>query len=95
MSDIERFRAITDHLCAVYEAKNHDYGNAFSELYGELGIDYGYGKIREKVSRIKTLKDAEAKVVGEPLTDALLDCANYCILTYIEYRKSEENGSKE
>ena len=95
MSDIEKFKSITDYLCAVYEAKNHDYGNAFSEIYDELGFNYGYGKIREKVNRIKTLKDADAKVTDEPLTDALLDCANYCILTYMEYQKRKEDGGKE
>lgn len=55
-------------------------------MYDELGINYGYGKIREKVNRIKTLKDNEAQVANEPLEDALLDCANYCILTLMEYQ---------
>lgn len=77
----------------TYKRKNHDYGNAFSEMYDELGINYGYGKIREKVNRIKTLKDNEAQVANEPLEDALLDCANYCILTLMEYQKRKEHGA--
>lgn len=91
--DCKAFKAITDKISDTYKRKNHDYGNAFSEMYDELGINYGYGKIREKVNRIKTLKDNEAQVANEPLEDALLDCANYCILTLMEYQKRKEHGT--
>ena len=92
-TDADRFNEITDKMSDTYKRKNHDYGNAFSEMYDELGINYGYGKIREKVNRIKTLKDNEAQVANEPLEDALLDCANYCILTLMEYQKRKEHGT--
>ena len=92
-TDGDRFKEITDKMIDTYKCKNHDYGNAFSEMYDELGINYGYGKIREKVNRIKTLKDNEAQVANEPLEDALLDCANYCILTLMEYQKRKEHGT--
>ena len=92
-NDSDRFKVITDKMIDTYKCKNHDYGNAFSEMYDELGINYGYGKIREKVNRIKTLKDNEAQVANEPLEDALLDCANYCILTLMEYQKRKEHGT--
>ena len=93
-TDADRFNDITDKMSDTYKRKNHDYGNAFSEMYDELGINYGYGKIREKVNRIKTLKDNEAQVANEPLEDALLDCANYCILTLMEYQKRKEHGTE-
>jgi hypothetical protein len=92
-SDIEMHENILNNLHDTYIKKNRDYGNAFSEMYDELGINYGYGKIREKVNRIKTLKDNEAQVANEPLEDALLDCANYCILTLMEYQKRKEHGT--
>lgn len=92
-TDADRFKDITDKMSDIYKRKNHDYGNAFSEMYDELGINYGYGKIREKVNRIKTLKDNVAQVANEPLEDALLDCANYCILTLMEYQKRKEHGA--
>ena len=91
--DVMLFNRITGEMQETYIKKNHDYGNAFSEMYDELGINYGYGKIREKVNRIKTLKDNEAQVANEPLEDALLDCANYCILTLMEYKKRKEHGT--
>lgn len=92
-TDADRFKDITDKMSDIYKRKNHDYGNAFSEMYDELGINYGYGKIREKVNCTKTLKDNEAQVANEPLEDALLDCANYCILTLMEYQKRKEHGT--
>ena len=92
-TDADRFKEITDKMSDTYKRKNHDYGNAFSEMYDELGINYGYGKIREKVNRIKTLKDNEAQVANESLEDALLDCANYCILTLMEYQKRKKHGA--
>lgn len=91
--DVMLFNRITGEMQETYIKKNNDYGNAFSEMYDELGINYGYGKIREKVNRIKTLKDNEAQVANEPLEDALLDCANYCILTLMEYQKRKEHGT--
>lgn len=91
--DVMLFNRITGEMQETYIKKNHDYGNAFSEMYDKLGINYGYGKIREKVNRIKTLKDNEAQVANEPLEDALLDCANYCILTLMEYQKRKEHGA--
>lgn len=91
--DVMLFNRITGEMQETYIKKNHDYGNAFSEMYDELGINYGYGKIREKVNRIKTLKDNEAQVANEPLEDALIDCANYCILTLMEYQKRKKHGT--
>ena len=43
-TDADRFKEITDKMSDTYKRKNHDYGNAFSEMYDELGINYGYGK---------------------------------------------------
>jgi hypothetical protein len=90
-TDEDFFKSIINELFTTYQKKNHDYGNAFSEIYDELGINYGYGKIREKVNRIKVLKDNDPMVTSEPLGDALLDCANYCILTYMEYAKRDKD----
>lgn len=90
--DCKAFKAITDKMSDTYKRKNHDYGNAFSEMYDELGINYGYGKIREKVNRIKTLKDNEAQVANESLMDSLYDLANYSIMIIMELEKRGDNG---
>lgn len=90
-SDEEIYGSLLDKLFATYKAKNHDYSNAFSEMFDELGIDYAYGKLREKMNRIKVLRNQPNMVENEGLEDALLDTAGYAILTLVELQK-RKNG---
>ena len=82
---------IIDNLKQTLVAKNEDYGSAFSEMFDELGIDYAYGKLREKINRIKVLRNQPNMVENEGLEDALLDTAGYAILTLVELKK-RKNG---
>ena len=86
-SDEEIYGSLLDKLFTTYKAKNHDYSNAFSEMFDELGIDYAYGKLREKMNRIKVLRKKPNMVENEGLEDALLDTAGYAILTLVELKK--------
>ena len=90
-SDEEIYGSLLDKLFTTYKAKNHDYSNAFSEMFDELGIDYAYGKLREKINRIKVLRKQPNMVENEGLEDALLDMAGYAILTLVELKK-RNNG---
>ena len=81
---------ITDKLKYTLVAKNNDYGNAFAEMFDELGIDYAYGKLREKMNRIKVLRKQPNMVENEGLEDALLDTAGYAILTLVELKKRKK-----
>ena len=90
-SDEEIYGSLLDKLFTTYKAKNHDYSNAFSEMFDELGIDYAYGKLREKMNRIKVLRNKPNMVENEGLEDALLDTAGYAILTLVELKK-RNNG---
>ena len=90
-SDEEIYGSLLDKLFTTYKAKNHDYSNAFSEMFDELGIDYAYGKLREKINRIKVLRKHPNMVENEGLEDALLDTAGYAILTLVELKK-RKNG---
>lgn len=90
-SDEEIYGSLLDKLFATYKAKNHDYSNAFSEMFDELGIDYAYGKLREKMNRIKVLRTQPNMVENEGLEDALLDTAGYAILTLVELKKRKDN----
>ena len=94
-SDEEMYRSLLDKLFETYKAKNSDYGNAFAEMFDELGIDYAYGKLREKMNRIKTLRNQPNMVENEGLEDALLDTAGYAILTLVELKKRKGNGKSE
>ena len=90
-SDEEIYGSLLDKLFTTYKAKDADYGSAFAEMFDELGIDYAYGKLREKINRIKALRKQPNMVENEGLEDALLDTAGYAILTLVELKK-RNNG---
>ena len=84
-------KSLANKLALTLQAKNHDYNSAFSEMFDELGIDYAYGKLREKINRIKALRKQPNMVENEGLEDALLDTAGYAILTLVELKKRKGN----
>lgn len=88
--DSDVFRDITNGMYDTFKAKNHDYGNSFSELFAECGMTYAYGHMAEKLKRVKSLMSDEAKVKGESMRDSLLDIANYAILTIMELDKTKK-----
>ena len=90
-SNEEIYGSLLDKLFTTYKAKDADYGSAFAEMFDELGIDYAYGKLREKMNRIKVLRKQPNMVENEGLEDALLDTAGYAILTLVELKK-RNNG---
>ena len=92
-SDADRFKEITDKMCDIYKKKNSDYGNSFSKLFKKCGMTYAYGHLAEKIERIDSLSNNEAKVQGESMIDSLYDLANYSILTIMEIEKRKEHGT--
>ena len=90
-----RFETITNKMLDTYKAKNHDYGNSFTNLFNECGMIYAYGHMAEKLARVKSLMKDEEKVKGEGMKDSLLDLANYAILTVMELDNHNENNSNE
>ena len=89
-SDEEIYGSLLDKLFTTYKAKDADYGSSFAEMFDELGIDYAYGKLREKMNRIKVLRSKPNMVENEGLEDALLDTAGYAILTLVELKKRKK-----
>ena len=94
-SDEEIYGSLLDKLFTTYKAKDADYGSSFAEMFDELGIDYAYGKLREKMNRIKVLRSKPNMVENEGLEDALLDTAGYAILTLVELKKRKGNDKSE
>lgn len=92
-TDADRFKEITDKMCYIYKQKNSDYGNSFSKLFKKCGMTYAYGHLAEKIERIDSLSNNEAKVQGESMIDSLYDLANYYILTIMEIEKRKEHGT--
>ena len=81
------FSKITDQMTKTYEAKNHDYGNAFSKSVDEFGVVAAAVRMNDKMERIKSLvklTPEQMKVKEESLQDTLLDLANYAVMTLVE-----------
>ena len=86
-----KFKDITEEMNALYERKNHDYGNSFSETFRKLGIISAATRMLDKMNRIVSLvtKDQQ-RVNDESLRDTLIDIANYAVMTIIEIDKKKE-----
>ena len=82
-------KQITEELTAIYEAKNHDYGDSFQETYRKLGLISAVTRISDKVNRLQSLSKKDQRVADESIRDTLTDCANYCIMTIIALEGTE------
>ena len=84
-------KEITDEMNALYERKNHDYGNSFSETYRKLGIVSAATRMLDKMNRIVSLVTKDKQEVNdESLRDTLIDIANYAVMTIMEIDKKKE-----
>ena len=86
-----KFKDVTEEMNALYERKNHDYGNSFSETFRKLGIISATTRMLDKMNRIVSIvtKDQQ-KVNDESLRDTLIDIANYAVMTIMEIDKKKE-----
>lgn len=78
-------REVCEQLHDIYQAKNADYGNSFSEQYKEHGMVSSVIRLDDKMRRLKQLTKNDA-LVNESIEDTLLDLANYAIMTVMELR---------
>lgn len=78
------FADILKEMQELYDKKNHDYGNSFSETIQEFGFTPAIARINDKFKRIKQMVKGEQMMVEESMRDNLIDIANYCVLTIIE-----------
>lgn len=94
MDKVQCHREICEDLNAMFARKNHDYGDSFGELFAECGMVYAYGHLKEKLNRLKSLAlDGKKQAVDESVDDTLMDLANYAIMTSIEMKRTEQEGS--
>ena len=78
------FADILKEMQELYDKKNHDYGNSFSETIQEFGFTPAIARINDKFKRVKKIVKDEKMLVDESMRDNLIDIANYCVLTIIE-----------
>ena len=86
--DTASFEDILQEMQELYNKKNHDYGNSFSETIQEFGFTPAIARINDKLKRVKQMVKGEPMQIKESMRDNLIDIANYCILTIIELDKS-------
>lgn len=85
MTKVEKHLSICNQLNAIYERKNHDYGDSFSKSFREYGMTMPCIRLEDKLNRLKALvKSGDARVTDESMRDTLLDLANYAIMTVLE-----------
>ena len=85
MTKVEKHLSICNQLNAIYERKNHDYGDSFSKSFREYGMTMPCIRLEDKLNRLKALaKSGDARVDDESVRDTLLDLANYAIMTVLE-----------
>lgn len=76
------FKEILHEMNDLYERKNSDYGNSFTETVEEFGLIPAVARINDKLKRAKNIvMGQQMKVDDESLRDNLIDIANYCVLT--------------
>lgn len=80
-------------LNKIYEQKNKAYGNSFGETFEKLGLISAVTRISDKYNRLVNLAThPDINKGDEAIEDTLLDMANYCLMTYMELTKGENNN---
>ncbi len=90
MAALEEYRQVISELEETYRAKNHDYGDSFAIILEKFGLKSTVIRLWDKLMRLETLCEKEAKVDDESLEDTLKDLANYAIMTVAEIRKQKQ-----
>lgn len=81
-----------ESLNALYERKNHDYGDSFHETFVEEGMAMARIRLSDKLNRFKKLSrpDTRQMVNDESVKDTLLDLANYALMTILEMEEAQK-----
>lgn len=90
--NVQQFMDITTNMAKTYAAKNHDYGNSFDKSLDKFGIVASIVRMGDKMNRIESLTNKEAKVNDESVKDTLLDLANYAIMTVMWLDKTRKGA---
>lgn len=85
----DKFDKVLAEMSTTHKAKNHDYGNSFTDLFKELGMTYAYGHLKEKLERVHTLMGSRQEVKKESMLDSLYDLASYAVMTIVELKKKD------
>ena len=92
VAKVERHKRLCESLNALYERKNHDYGDSFHETFVEEGMAMARIRLSDKLNRFKRLSrpDTRQMVNDESVKDTLLDLANYALMTILEMEEANK-----
>ena len=87
----EDHKKVCYELNALYDRKNKDYGDSFSQSWQDYGITMAAIRIGDKYNRLRNLTTGKTvqNVAGETVRDTLLDLANYAIMAIMEMDAEE------
>lgn len=80
-SSANAFKEIAKKMIETFVKKNHDYGNSFDRSLDKFGLVASVVRMGDKMNRIESLINKDAKVKDESIRDTLLDLANYAVMT--------------
>lgn len=91
MTDLELFKQITGEMNKLFEKKNSNYGNSFSNLYQKFGMFSGIVPLHNKLDRITSLVQGTENNF-ESIEDSLIDLSTYSIMLLMEVRKEQQKS---
>jgi hypothetical protein len=93
MDKVEIHRDLCTEMHALYERKNADYGDSFSQLRKRYP-NFVCMRLFDKLNRLDTIIQPgyECKVSDEKIEDTLMDIANYAIMELTERRAERPHG---
>lgn len=81
---VETHEDICRELNTMYATKNDDYGNSYSKIRQEDGIQQFLIFAKTKLHRIESLAKKDSQQTYESIVDSIRDLANYCIMEEVE-----------
>lgn len=89
---VNMFEDITVEMRNLYDKKNRDYGDSFSQSFRKWGLPMSCIRLGDKLNRLDSFAmNTSMQVTDESVEDTLVDLANYAIMTLMEIRLQKEN----
>lgn len=87
MTKLEIHKSLCNETHSLYEKKNSDYGDSFSQLRKRYP-NFVCMRLFDKLNRLDTIIQPgyECKVFDEKIEDTLMDIANYALMELTERR---------
>jgi hypothetical protein len=85
--EIEMFQGYTKVLAETFARKRIDYGPTTTETFEKFGPVSMLVRMHDKLGRLDNLISDGRVPNYESIEDTLIDLANYCLITLLEFEK--------